>query len=70
MALRDAREHGMTPVTMTVARAPGGRRVPIEEVVGAGFVQPALRDAAPEGADTGGAIVAGTATPRTGVWRV
>ncbi|CAK0894817.1 unnamed protein product, partial [Prorocentrum cordatum] len=70
MALRDAREHGMTPVTMTVARAPGGRRVPIEEVVGAGFVQLALRDAAPEGADTGGAIVAGTATPRTGVWRV
>ncbi|CAK0855314.1 unnamed protein product [Prorocentrum cordatum] len=70
MALMDAREHGVTPVTMTVARAPGGRRVPIEEVVGAGFVQPALRDGAPDGADAGGAMVAGTATPRTGVWRV
>ncbi|CAK0890061.1 unnamed protein product, partial [Prorocentrum cordatum] len=70
IALKDAREHGESPVTMTVARAPGGRRVPIEEVVGAGFVQPALRDGAPDGADAGGAVVAGTATPGTGVWRV
>ncbi|CAK0812161.1 unnamed protein product [Prorocentrum cordatum] len=70
MALKDAREHGESTVTMTVARAPGGRRVPIEEVVGARFVQPALRDGAPDGADAGGAVVAGTATPGTGVWRV
>ncbi|CAK0903612.1 unnamed protein product [Prorocentrum cordatum] len=70
MALKDAKEHGEAPVSMTVARAPGGRRVPVEDVVGAGFVQPALRDGAPDTAESGGGVVAGTATPGTGVWRV
>ncbi|CAK0815965.1 unnamed protein product, partial [Prorocentrum cordatum] len=66
MALKGAKEHGEAPVSM----APGGRRVPIEDVVGVGFVQPALRDGVPDVAESGGGVVAGIATPGTGVWRV
>ncbi|CAK0869166.1 unnamed protein product [Prorocentrum cordatum] len=54
LALKDAKQRGEIPVSMTVARVPGGRKAPIGGLLGAGFVQPAFREGAHDSGETDG----------------
>ncbi|CAK0884014.1 unnamed protein product, partial [Prorocentrum cordatum] len=63
------------PATCPIVRLANGQRAGVEDLLGAAFIQHALRlpdggSAAPRRGEAGALVVGGTGTPETRVWRV